>query len=390
MKKKLVFLILLLTAPAFLLMGKNVYVVTLPEGKLPWPHHRPDMTQSEYDDLLKNLWIINNFGQYQASEDKSLVYFHDGLDIVLDNGTKLYAVESGHVKDIYYDTSGYGYIVIGDSEGDQPGNAWMYVHVTNFQFLVGDHVNQGDYIADIYFEGLDHVHFGKIFVEDGRWDDYYNWNSVHPDRYFIYEDTQPPVIKVPFYYFRNNSDRFFRNGAAGKPPVVRGDVDIVVGMRDPGEFAHDKESGFGDRLCVARIEYEISGETTLPVYKKSFDFTKMILNNGGELGKERVFTLFKHYKLFHQQIDYDFWDKTFSYYIITNAPETAATDELQKIDIAYQNLSWNTAELDESGNPRFPDGLYIITVIAYDAVGNSSSASDAVLVGNKKKTKIRR
>jgi hypothetical protein len=22
------------------------------------------------------------------------------------------------------------------SEGDQPGNAWMYVHVTDFQFLV--------------------------------------------------------------------------------------------------------------------------------------------------------------------------------------------------------------------------------------------------------------
>jgi hypothetical protein len=262
--------------------------------------------------------------------------------------------------------------------------------VTNFQFLVGDHVNQGDYIADIYFEGLDHVHFGRIFVEDGRWDDYYNWNSVHPDRYFIYEDTQPPVIRVPFYYFRNNSDRLFKNGAAGTLPIVRGDVDIVVGMRDPGEFAHSKESGFGDRLCVARIEYEISGETAPPVYKKSFDFTKMILNNGGELGKERVFTLFKHYKLFHQQIGYDFWNKTFSYYIITNAPEPAAADELQKIDIAYQNLAWNTAELDESGNRRFPDGLYIITVIAYDALGNSSSASDAVLVGNKKKTKIRR
>jgi hypothetical protein len=390
MKKKLVFFILLLTAHAFLLMGKNEYVVTLPEGKLPWPHHRPDMTRSEYDDLLKNLWIINNFGQYQALEDKSLVYFHDGLDIVLDNGTKIYAVESGYVKDIYNETSGYGYIVIGESEGDQPGNAWMYVHVTNFQFLVGDHVDQGDYIADIYFEGLEHMHFGKIFVEDNRWDDYYNWNCVHPDRYFIYKDMHPPIIKVPFYYFKNNSNRLFNNDTTGKLPTLQGDVDIVVGMRDPGEFAHSKENGFGDRLCVARIEYEIASETTLPVYKKSFDFTKMILNNGDAMGEERVFTVFKHYKLFNNQIGYDFWNKTFSYYIITNAPETAETGELQKIDIAQGNLAWNTAELDESGNPRFPNGLYIITVIAYDALGNSSSASDIVLVGNKKKTKIRR
>ncbi len=386
MKKKSVLLVFLLTAAAFLLMGKNEYVVTLPEGKLPWPHHRPDMPRAEYDDLIQNLWILNNFGRYVASEDKSLVYFHDGLDIMLDNGTRLYAVESGYVKEINYNFSGYGHIIIGETEGDQPGYGWMYAHVLNFQFKLGDHVNQGDYIADVYYEDGDHVHFGRLFVEEGRWDDYRNWNVIHPDKYFIYQDTQPPVIKTPFYYFRNNSDRLFENDTNGTPTVVRRDVDIVVGIRDPGEFAHSKEDGFGDRLCVSRIEYEIAGETTPPVYKKSFDFTKMIIDNWGEGSKERVFTVFKHYILFGPAVS----DKAFSYYIITNTPGTEETDESSKIDIAHGRLAWNTAERDEFGNFRFPDGLYVITVIAYDFMGNSSSASDTVMVENKKKAKIRR
>ena len=42
------------------------YLVSPPDGKLPWPHHRPDMNQTEYDELMDNLWIINNFGQLQG------------------------------------------------------------------------------------------------------------------------------------------------------------------------------------------------------------------------------------------------------------------------------------------------------------------------------------
>jgi len=391
MKKTSIFFVLLLLISISLSLGKNGYVVTLPEGKLPWPHHRRDLTQSQYDDLIKNLWILNNYGQYQASEDQSNLYFHDGLDIMLDNGTKLYAVKSGYVKDINYNTTtNQGWIIIGDTKGDQPGYGWMYAHVNNFQFLVGDYVNQGDYIADVYFDGLEHVHLGKIFVENISWGSHTGWNYVHPNRYFIYEDTEPPVIKAPFYYFRNEENNLLFD-RINDIPLVWGDVDIVVGIREVGEYAHSKSSGFGDRLCAARIEYEIVGNTTPPVYKKSFDFTKMIISNWEQEGRERTSTVFKHYTLFHDTIDSSFWDKTFSYYIITNTPGTEETDELKKVDITQDQLAWNTAELDEHGNPRFPNGIYTIIVTAYDFKGNSSSASDSVLVKNlKKKGKIRR
>ena len=67
------------------------------------------------------------------------------------------------------------------------------------------------------------------------------------------------------------------------------------------------------------------------------------------------------------------------------------TDQLKKVDIAQGQLAWNTAELDENGNPRFPNGIYTTIVTAYDFKGNSSSAGDNVLVKNlKKKGKIRR
>jgi hypothetical protein len=220
--------------------GSQIYPkASVLQEKLPWPHQKPHITLEEYEDLIENLWIINNYGQYQASEDKSNAYFHDGLDIVLENGTKLFAVESGYVKSIVYDH----FIVIGDTESDEPGEGWMYAHVTNLQFQEGDYVNQGDYIADVFFEGLPHV------------------------------------------------------------------------------------------------------------------------------------------------IDSFFWDKTFSYYVITN---TDGTGEFGKIDVAAQDYGWNTAAVDDSGNRIFPDGLYIVYVTAYDFMGNCTQAKDTVMVRNKKAVKIRR
>jgi len=361
--------------------GSKIYPkASLIQEKLPWPHQKPNITQEEYEDLIENLWIINNYGQYQASEDKSLAYFHDGLDIVLDNGTKLYAIESGYVKSIVYDH----FIIIGYTEGDEPGEGWMYAHVTNLQFQEGDYVNQGEYIADVFFEGLPHVHLGRVYLESGSWKAYENQNFYHPDRYFYYVDTQPPVIKTPFYYFVNNTDELIENKW---PTFIRGDVDIVVGIRDPGEFAHSKIDGFGDRLCISRIEYEISGDNTQPVYRKSFDFTKIILNNLEEFARDRVFTVYKHYKIFHPVIDSFFWDKTFSYYVITN---TDGTGKFGKIDVTAQDYGWDTAAVDDSGNRIFPDGLYTIYVTVYDFIGNCTQAKDTVIVKNKKGVKIRR
>ncbi len=67
--------------------------------------------------MMANLFIINNFGQYQGADTKESVYFHDGLDDVLPNGTKIYAVDSGYVKSIDNRIEYYKTIIIGNTPG---------------------------------------------------------------------------------------------------------------------------------------------------------------------------------------------------------------------------------------------------------------------------------
>lgn len=350
-----------------------------PVEKLPWPHQWPGISQSEYNNLVQGLWIINNFGQYQASEDQSTVYFHDGLDVVLDNGTKIYAVDSGYVKAVDTGTEYYYSLTIGDTPGNLPGSGWSYTHINHIQFRVGDYVRKGDYIADIHFMGLAHVHLSRIYVDSGSWNDLRNVKVVVPDQYFNYVDTQPPAIETPFYYFRNNTNNLFQNTS---PTTLSGDVDIVVGVRDPGEHAHSNYN-FGDRLCVSKIDYRIQMDDGKEVfYQKSFDFSKIILGyEWSQTGRDRVQTVYKHYKIFHPVIDNNFWNKTFSYYILTN---TDGMGGVGMIDPAAGNYCWQTAAVDSSGKAMFPDGLYRIAVTACDSAGNCSTATDEVRVQNGK------
>jgi hypothetical protein len=76
---------------------------------------------------------------------------------------------------------------------------------------------------------------------------------------------------------------------------------------------------------------------------------------------------------------YTFWDKTFSYYIITNTPGTVTSGLL---DVNDQDFSWNTAAVDGAGNRLFPNGLYTVTVWAYDFLGNYTVARESVIVDN--------
>ena len=128
----------------------------LPPSKLPWPHQKPDLDINDYNVLIKDLWIINNFGQYQGGDTKESLYFHDGLDIVLDNGTKIYSIVSGYVRYIHDGGEYYSSVIIEDEE--KPLFAWIYSHVYNFQIDTGEYVPQGNYIADINFQGLPHIH----------------------------------------------------------------------------------------------------------------------------------------------------------------------------------------------------------------------------------------
>jgi len=375
-KRILIFLLFLhlLFLPVFLSL-KGSQRVSFDGEKLPWPHQRPGMTQEEIKELAKNTWIYDNFGSYHGVEDLNFLYFHDGLDIMLHNGTKIYAIKSGHVKSARND----GCINIGDTPGTSPGWGWEYAHVINFQVEEGEYVLRGDYIADVT---MNHIHLSRIHVPDGDWENKKNREYHHPNQYFTYDDTIPPEIIIPFYYFRNNSDEAFEDGS---PPVVRGEVDIVVPMRDSSEAALNGPIHYP--WSIARIEYEILGEHTVqPVYVKSFDFTKMYFADWpGRMYEQYTLAVYKPHYL--PAIQERGWDGLYLFYNITN---TDGSEELGKVEYSWDQYSWDTMALDEFGSRLFPDGRYTIKVTAYDFKGNSATAMDTVEVRNIKKGIIRR
>ncbi|HIJ74150.1 MAG TPA: peptidoglycan DD-metalloendopeptidase family protein, partial [Candidatus Hydrogenedentes bacterium] len=216
--------------------------------KLPWPHQAPGLSESEIEQLNQTVWVINDFPLYQSDDAGAFRYFHGGLDIVLPNGTPVYAMKDGWVKGV-----SQGSVKIADARDGTPCYGWEYSHLGNIRVGVGDFVERGTCIGEVQFDGLEHIHLGKAFSQDPYWDSWHYFCA--PNAHFTYADRAPPVI-ASISFFQNNADSRFEPDASGNA-TVRGEVDIVVGIRDPGEFAHSRDSGYGDRLSAARIDYAI-------------------------------------------------------------------------------------------------------------------------------------
>lgn len=343
--------------------------------KLLWPHQPPGLSPHAVEELNRQVWVINNNPLYQADERGTWCYFHGGLDIVLTNGAKIYAIKDGWVKAIANSV-----IAVADAAGGQPCYGWSYAHLGKFRVREGDFVKQGTLLGEVDFHGLPHTHLDKVFSQAPYWR---SWRYVcFPDDHFAFSDDEPPTIKMPFYLFEHNRERQFAPQANGSV-AVRGDVDIVVAMRDGGEFAHSKDSGFGDRLAVTRIEYTITPQSRAAEARHyfSFDFRKLRWKSGSELSARAYNTalvriVFKHYAAFgippngHQ---------TFSYYIISHFPGDKPPTEL---DFAFNNCCWQTAARAQSEAPLYPDGDYTLEVTAFDSHDNKSTQSMKVTVDN--------
>ena len=341
--------------------------------RLPWPHQAPGLSLAQVDKLNRDVWVINNYPLYQAGDGGRWRYFHDGLDIVLDNGTKIYAMKDGWVKATQFST-----VSIADRHDDAPCYGWAYTHLGDFQVKLGDFVQRGTLIGKVEFQGLPHIHLGKIYSEGKHWG---QWQyACVPDAHFTYFDQEPPVIKRPFLFFRNNTDERLVPGQSGEV-VLDGEVDIVVGMRDGGLHAHSKDNGFGDRLAVAAIDYEIRpvGRTDLkPMRFSSFDFHRLAIKCSAQnvrFNTELTRVVYKHLTICEPEGR--FGDKTLSYYVITNCSGEVPPTELR---IPDRKLCWNTGAIDRHGEQLFPDGIYEILVTARDFAGNLATAEMQVRV----------
>lgn len=171
------------------------------------------------------------------------------------------------------------------ADDDEPGMAWGYAHVNGFRVAAGQHVAQGTELARVHFRGLEHTHLDRLRLRPGgSWQVWEDMSHLQPDTFFVYRDTEPPVYEGRFRYVRDGSDTAFLPPASGGPVVVSGDVDIVVGLRDPGAWARSKPlptdpapgglppnfglgtharyvPDYGDRNAPNRVEYATRRDT---------------------------------------------------------------------------------------------------------------------------------
>jgi hypothetical protein len=362
------------------------YQVSPPEGKLPWPHHNPEWNVTEYAAMIDDIWVVNNFGLYQGGADRATLYLHDGLDVVLPNGTPIYAIEAGTVRANIGGSEFYRTLLIEDAE--RPGWGWAYTHIYHFAVEPGDPVHRGTPIGQVNFLGLEHIHLSRVKLRDGgSWNSLFDLIMVQPDTFFVYQDTEPPVFEGGFRYVRNQTDSAFIAPAEGVPVTVSGFVDIVVGLRDPGEWARSRvpvggPTTYGDRNSPNRVEYDIAGADGVILSAVAFDLSRLGIAQTPALATraEQVLTLYQHYESVNPPAPpVGNNNRRFNYYVITNSDGTDAEREL---DLTGAMHSWRTGEVGSDGQPRFPNGEYTITVRAYDFKGNMASRSELVRVEN--------
>jgi hypothetical protein len=365
---------------------RPVYRVPPPPGKLPWPHHDPAWDSTTYARNFDSLWVVNNFAQYTGTADRSVLYLHDAWDLVLPNGTPIYSVTDGIVRAVHAGDPFYSSVFVEDL--GRPGYSWGYTHIFHFTVKPGDTVFQGQKLGTVNFRGLEHVHLGRYVSKSpaGIGGSFSSW-TVHPDHYFVYRDDEPPTFEGRFRFVRNTTDSPFTTLTDAGHIIVLGDVDIIVGLRDGGEWTRSKGPvgnipSLGDSHSVARIEYDIAGPSGAVLQALAFDKLRLHISRDTQAERaEQLLTMFQHYESASPRPTAGFGEPRFGYYVITNSGGVAH-DGPYTMTANDAARSWQTAERLPDGTPRFPNGDYVITVRAWDSAGNLAVRADTVHVRN--------
>lgn len=340
---------------------------------LPWPHQPAGASEEEVDRLVNSVWIINDSPLYQADETGRRAYFHGGLDIVLDNGTPIFAIKDGWVKSVRNST-----VAVADAKSDEPSFGWEYTHLGSIVVKPGDRVERGDLLGRVEFKGLPHLHLTKVYSQGSHWGD---WSYVcYPNGHFTYPDTEPPVIGNEISFLANASREPFPTDD-NDVAIVSGEVDVVVPMREQGEYARNRSSKFGDRLAVTRIEYVIRSEDgTIDERLESFDFEKLTYlktTYQPEFNQRITKSVFRHWSLFESERPTG--SRSMSYYVVTNFPFKG---EARMLVPEWDANCWNTSQRNADGTSRYPNGQYRIIVRAIDFKGNSTEQAFTAKVMN--------
>lgn len=333
--------------------------------KLRLPQAAPTLSETEYQALANRLFVASNFGQYQGAGASAPqdIYLHDGLDIGLPNGTPIYALEAGIVRNVQnLGTSGDSVTVESDR---RPGEAWVYVHIVS-AVTPGTRVAAGTRLGTVQFVGIEHLHLTRAKRLPGR----STWRfedllTVNPAGWFDIPDAEPPVIEPNLWFMRDGTNTVVAQGNGAK---LFGDVDIVAGMRDPGVHARTLLGTFvfGDRQTVAWVEYTIEGQGRFERVR-AYDFNLL----GSDRPTGSVWSMAPWARVLYQPpsiFEAVRSNPQIGYYNLSNG------DGGGYLDLDDAARTWRTG--------TYPKGTYVVTVRAADFAGNIAVRSNTVEVDN--------
>jgi hypothetical protein len=257
--------------------------------------------------------------------------YHQGIDISAPDGTAVYAVRDGVVRTVTPDW------VEVDSDG---GSAFQYWHIAS-TVRVGDHVQAQQDVVGHILKGSKHVHLTEM--QDGK-----AVNPLAPGHIGPYEDTTTPTVgEISF----RTSD----TGAELLPEYLHGSVELVAAASDtpaipvPGQWN-------GLPVTPAKLSFRVtaypSDARTVPE-TTAMDVTREL---PGTSDMWHTYARGTHMNMVQMGV-HRYWYNP-GVYLFKLTPS-----------------NWNTRSVK--------DGVYRITVTAWDTAGNHSSANRIIQVHNR-------
>lgn len=327
--------------------------------ELSWPSEK--LTQWPIE--IKN-FVIGTL--YHTPLTMGKPYFHHGIDLVTKPGEKVYSICDG-VGKLFYDPDAVnrrsGVVVT-----DDKGYTWVYLHL----------------IPSSIPDKLDAFSKDKVYIKKGEYlgkvsGIYYNYPHLHLELWknqtvlnpmaFLpsLEDSEAPVIhKVIIKKYNSNEEFDFKN------QPLNGKIEIIAQIYDkipPSKyFLTPYEIEFN-------IEYLSFGESYELSHKTQFDSLP---------GVKKVRPL-KGYKV--DPLKLEVYGDIYNVFNFTGKYKTSNYFYyLNKRRYFYRFVSrtnkyipgWDSTSLDAKGKRKYPNGKYLITIIARDYFGNESKKNITV------------